>query len=416
MIALPLLAAAGATMGRHRQLQLKPGFKVLPVLFGAVVAPPGSAKTPALDAALKPIHTLQNDAYAAYQRHKQALDTQSGSAAGATLRAVLDHLYTTDATIEAIAPILVTSPGLLVHHDELVAWVMSCDQYRGGKGADRQHWLAAWMSTPIKVDRKTAETIFVPQPVVSVIGGIQPDVLPRLHNPDGARDGFVERVLWTYPETEPARWSTTTVAEATTRGVCDIFRTLRRPPARGNGVVSLDAHAAALWIDWYDENRRVIPHCQGLAAGFRSKLPVQVARLALIVHTLGDRHGSLPQLGRSTLEYAIALGEYFQEQFERIHPLIMRSSKSQPAPLRSKVETILREGQHVSRSELLRRLGGNVPAQWVNGVLDELESEGQVAKAKAAGGVGRPGEYWQWTPNGPPQTPSVGNDEEWRFF
>src|SRR5215211_1592309 len=69
MVAVPLIVAAGATIGRQRILRLKPDFQQLPVLFAGVVAPPGSAKSPALSTALRPLKYLQ---HLAVQRYRQA--------------------------------------------------------------------------------------------------------------------------------------------------------------------------------------------------------------------------------------------------------------------------------------------------------------------------------------------------------
>jgi hypothetical protein len=39
--------------------------------------------------------------------------------------------------------------GLFVYRDELTGWVRSMDQYKGGKGSDRQHWLNLWSTDEV---------------------------------------------------------------------------------------------------------------------------------------------------------------------------------------------------------------------------------------------------------------------------
>jgi hypothetical protein len=87
-----------------------------------------------------------------------------------------------DTTIEALAGILESNPrGVLVARDELAGWVRAMDQYKGGKGADRQIWLSLWSNAPISVDRKgSPEPVIVESPWVSVTGSIQPEILPDL--------------------------------------------------------------------------------------------------------------------------------------------------------------------------------------------------------------------------------------------
>jgi hypothetical protein len=56
------------------------------------------------------------------------------------------------------------------------------DAYRSGRGGDRQHYLSMWSRATIKVDRKgnNGAPILVSRPVLPVVGGIQPDLLPDL--------------------------------------------------------------------------------------------------------------------------------------------------------------------------------------------------------------------------------------------
>src|SRR5262249_48351449 len=119
------------------------------------------------------------------------------------------HVFTTDATVEALAPMLLASKGLALIKDELVGWVRGMDAYRSGRGADRQHYLSMWARTTIKVDRKgnNGAPILVSRPVLAVVGGIQPDLLPDLADTTQREDGFVDRLLWSYPLPCPDRWS-----------------------------------------------------------------------------------------------------------------------------------------------------------------------------------------------------------------
>ena len=91
-----------------------------------------------------------------------------------------ESIVTTDPTTEALAPILAKNPrGLTVAPDEMTKWVMSMDQYKGGKGGDRPFYLSAWEGEPVYIDRakNMREPIAVPHPFLTVIGGLTPDML-----------------------------------------------------------------------------------------------------------------------------------------------------------------------------------------------------------------------------------------------
>jgi hypothetical protein len=90
---------------------------------------------------------------------------------------------------------------VLIYKDELTGWVRSHDQYKaGGKGADRQHWLSLWSNQAIVVDRKgrQGDPTYVERPWVSLVGGIQPAMLPELGG--SMEDGLLDRFLFAYPK------------------------------------------------------------------------------------------------------------------------------------------------------------------------------------------------------------------------
>jgi hypothetical protein len=66
------------------------------------------------------------------------------------------------------------------------------NQYKaGGKGADRQFWLKVWSNAPVKVDHKSRKVpAIISDPWVSVVGSIQPEILPELKV--GRNDGMID--------------------------------------------------------------------------------------------------------------------------------------------------------------------------------------------------------------------------------
>jgi hypothetical protein len=394
MVAVPLMVAAGAAIGRGRALCLKPGFVQYPVLFAAVVAPPGCAKSPALNAALYPTLELQKSAF---DRHRLASsDSRSASSDGHAAASALEHFYTINATMEAIAPMLTSSPGLLVHHDELLALVRSCDAYRNGRGADRQGWMSLWSCQPIKIDRRGTPPIWVEQPVVSVVGSAQPDMLHHFHDPHHGRDGFVERIVWTAPEVGPAQWTMATTDQQLLDEVVRAFAALRRAPECGTVTATNDA--LGIWIEWHDRNAASTARLDGLAAGFASKLPNQVARLALILHAMADIDGERPTLQDKTMQSAIDVAEYFRRQFRKVLPLIVRNPRAEALPLAGLIRQLLSDGRRWSRTQVMVALGGRVKADQLTQALEELEISGVVIREQGPSTGGRRPEFWRLNP------------------
>jgi Protein of unknown function (DUF3987) len=58
-IAVPMLSAAGAAIGNSRALEIKPGWIEGPRIYSAIVADPGSKKSPAAELAMAPTYATQ---------------------------------------------------------------------------------------------------------------------------------------------------------------------------------------------------------------------------------------------------------------------------------------------------------------------------------------------------------------------
>src|SRR5207244_3938172 len=98
--------------------------------------------------------------------------------------------------------------GVAAIFDELVGWIAAMDAYRGGKGGDRQKFLSFWSRTLVKINRKTAAgPIIIPRPCLTVVGGVQPDLLGELKDAADRQDGFLDRIVWAYPDPVPDRWT-----------------------------------------------------------------------------------------------------------------------------------------------------------------------------------------------------------------
>lgn len=403
LVAVPLLVFAGATIGNRVRIRLKPGFEQRPILYAAVVAPPGSAKSPALDAARNPLDNLQAAALNAFKEALVAWEKEVAAAKKEKKplrpRPEPEHFFTTDATLEALAVMVAGSPGLAMVRDELVSWVKACDAYRSGRGGDRQAWLSLWAGSPLKVDRKSCDPVYVPCPVVCVVGGVQPDLLPELNDEAGRRDGFIERILWAYPDVAPAGWSEAVVSEAEHLAVLALFRTLQSawgcPTDRPGTIVGLDPNARAGWVDWYNENATLTAEASGLPQGISAKLPNQLARLALILHCLTYPENPGLDLAGGTMADAIELVEYSRQHAHRVLIHFGAASPTQSAGVPSRIFRILdrEHGVWLDRTALHRRLGGHVAAQALSDALARLEADGLIER-RSVPTEGRPAEQW----------------------
>jgi len=222
LVALPMLATLSSAIGTSRVVEIKGGWREWPALFLAVVAPPGAMKTPAAKVAKKPAFERQRELGKAYREEKEDFQRETreweverrdaqkdGEPAPEQPEAPsMGRCWASDTTVEALVGILEDNPrGLFVYRDELAGWVRSMDQYKGGKGSDRQHWLNLWSTDEVVVDRKSrmGEPIILAKPFVSLFGGIQPAMLGQLTA--GMEDGLMDRFLFAYPAPRHVRFT-----------------------------------------------------------------------------------------------------------------------------------------------------------------------------------------------------------------
>src|SRR5262249_34979497 len=131
-------------------------------------------------------------------------------------------------TSEALADLLGQNPrGLLLHRDELTGWARAMNQYKGGKGDDREAFLSSWSGEPISINRK-GRHLYVARPFLSVSGNLPPDMLSELNDEQGREDGFVHRLLLSWPEAMPGGWSEAEPDESVVMAYCEFFDKLYR--------------------------------------------------------------------------------------------------------------------------------------------------------------------------------------------
>lgn len=359
-VAVPALVVVGAAIGNTRKIRLKESWSESTALWAAVVSPSGSKKSPALKEASQPL--LKRDTKAR-------------------------RLWTSDVTVERLGGLLQQHPrGLFSYRDEFSAWVKSMNQYRGGKGADRPFYLSLYSGAPTKVDRtgtKKPIEFTLPDPCWSVVGGIPPDVLPDLEDENGREDGFLARLLFSWPDLVEVRWTDATVSPEVKAAYDNLIEELLAIPYDGKSVhLDLSPAAKECWIAWHDA------HCAETENDARSsfqratynKLLGACARLALIHAVATNPQTATVEL--PSVESAIQLISYFKEQVIRVEQLFPHRG--------SEVERCRNEiRRKLSGSRLSKRIlqkNSAYPAEIFNAAFEsmllpeiEINSDGMVS-------------------------------------
>jgi hypothetical protein len=395
LVALPTLVMIGTAMGRRVHLALKAGYSLTPLLWAANVAPPGSVKSAAQGAALAPLYTLQREADEAYNteyaKWKEAeRQAKKDAPPFAGKPPVREHFVTTNATMEALMEVL-QSPGVVYIGDELFSIFNQMNQYRSGKGGDRETFMTLWNSgATFKVDRKTVVGTSLYDPALSIMGGLQPARLHEFAPNVVTADGFLERFIWEFDEGAPPLWSDATVDSSITAAMTEVAKKLRyevRPC-----TVNFSDEALTCFTDWYDDNAREAARHHGLMRGALAKYPVHVARLALILHAVQhyqEKDWATP-VSVETIDAAITLGAYYQQQMRLVFNGIDKNIPVLPGltELEGKLLFASTKEYHPTSWYRFTAMTSHVPAELQNAAFDRLVQK-ELLEHRSATGNGR---------------------------
>jgi len=290
-IAIPMLAAAGAAIGTTRCVEVKPGYRQFPSLRGVTIARAGERKSPACELAVAPIKERQNELAEQYKRELKEHQKQQDPQDPQEPEPVLEQLWISDTTLEALVDVLSQNRrGIAFLGDEISGWALAMNQYKGGHGADRKVWLEMHDCRSAIVNRRSRKgAAHLARPFVAVTGTIQPDILPELSDERGREDGFIHRILFSYPEpVEPER-TEAVVSEKVRDAYAQLFAVLWRldfdrdeDGALRPQVVKFTASGKAQWVEWVTDHYREVraPRFPDNLRGPWAKLliPVQVGK------------------------------------------------------------------------------------------------------------------------------------------
>jgi hypothetical protein len=338
---LVLLCVAASLIPGQTRLMIDPRFEfvVPPILWGGLVGETGSGKSHIIRTLTQPLKDLQAEYYTRYQHQLEDYKTalreyekkkRSEDAGDPPTRPKLTSLYVSNYTMEAIGQILSDQPerGLLVSPDELAVFLQSMNAYRGGKGADRAHWLDLYNGEDLRVDRKTSDQIFVRYTSVSIVGGIQPSILQKAWGEDkDIGDGLWSRFAWVRVPLVPEPDTQDGPIHNPRRLLEAVYRRLQALPPQQH---ELDGEGRRLWNEWKRElNGSLLGEPNERIRATLPKTKERAARIALILHYLDAAcAGVTPSkvIPANTLARAIEFTRWLQNQARLIYGELGESS------------------------------------------------------------------------------------------
>lgn len=316
MVAVPLVSVMASAVGAAGCLRLKRSWKEFPILWTAVVAPSGTAKSPAADHALRPVYRREKEAAEEYENDPYwGLDEEQKEEEDQPTRR---RFRIGDITREKVARVLDENPrGVLLARDELATWIESFDRYAQG-AADLHAWLAYYEARQDTVDRVKGEDLILDAPAVSVTGSIQPGTLRKKLTELHFETGFAPRMMLAMPPTDPKRWTTADVTRECLEGY---KKTLDRLYCVPMGTeIEMTPRAEEVWARWHDAAHRLehdMP--EGPARAVASKTVRHGARLAVLLHFAEHDPAALGPLTADTMRRGQGLASWFRSETLRVY-------------------------------------------------------------------------------------------------
>ena len=240
---------------------------------------------------------------------------------------------------------------------------------------------------------------------MSVIGALPPDTLGELTPTHGIHDGFLDRILFTYPENLPRRWTEESYSKEDTRDLCAVFDALwelspvvDRRGRQSPRVLRLEERAKQTWREWveshYREQER--PDFPERLVGPWAKLEAYCARLTLVLSTLRyvcrEKEGE--EIDQESVAGAWRLIDYFKSHARKAHPRVQATDedrqvyaalnwvRKQPPSQDRATMVSVRQLQH-------HGVGGVKTAKQARRLLEELATRGYGSIERGERGKGR---------------------------
>jgi hypothetical protein len=340
--AVSVLYAFSVALGGHYSLVVKRGWHELPTLFIALVGKPGINKSGPISIFTQPLENLERsmfrrfiEEYEAFKNRKPPSKNEIENTTRTFEEPVRRQLVIKDATQEALLKALYENPhGFAGIYDELAAFLKSFNKYKPG-GGDEEVMLSLFSGKSISVNRKNSSPILIEKPFISIIGGIQPQVLISLLGNNKIDNGLTHRFLFAFPENVVRQdLSDDDVPEH----IEELYQTLidrilTRDFFQAGGLPGYKIRLSKRGYEAYKAFRRNINDIinnekSDSISGIYAKLDTYGLRLALILHVLHiackDPEINPYQVSAATFLKSAELIKYFEHSALKVFELMER--------------------------------------------------------------------------------------------
>lgn len=241
-----------------------------------------------------------------------------------------------DYTPEALIKVLSDNwHGVGLMLDELSMLFGNMNRYNNGNEVPM--WLSFYNAQAYSLNRKTSDDLYVPNPFISTIGGIQQGILVKTFAGDMLINGWIDRYIFTIPANIKKEVPTDAEISISLIDVyTDAIKFLldiepKKSDKDGKDIprlLDLTPAAKKLLFEYLQSNADKVNELNDAGserlAGMYSKFDYHVIRLSFILQVITDACNGLEptEIAEDAIKGGIRLADYFKLHADRVHALI----------------------------------------------------------------------------------------------
>ncbi len=308
-----ILSAASTAIGNTHKTLVKSDWIEQSNLYMVIVGRPGDSKSHALNFCYKPINEHENTLYREYENELKEYEANYNSE-NKTKKPSLKKYLISDFTPEALIMNHSNNPrGLCIYVDELSGWLNNFNRYNNS--GEAQTYLSLWSGNTFSADRASGKSIRIHKPYINVIGSTQTSVLKDFAKDGRSSNGFMDRLLFVYPENKKTlKWNIKKVNMQTISNYSKIINNLillKKSPDNKSIIVQIEKKAKEYLFKW--QNNRPDKYLFEYERSIDIKMQQYVIRFSLILHLLHNESEakSKNEIELNTIKSSIELFDYF---------------------------------------------------------------------------------------------------------
>ncbi len=337
-------------------LEPKRGWSVRPIFWHMDLRSSGEGKTSILFKLARFLIKKQSEEYQRYeeeQKERKALPKKEREKLNEQDPIAPPRPYfVSDLTTESLRDQIPRTPtkSFLILQNELSAQVGGLNQYKGGKGTDREVWLGMWDGCPAVVSR-VGKSYFIPESRVSICGGMQPEVFVRCFDELFQVDGTLFRFLIVY---EPPTHYPLTRETWDDRAWNNLLEFAHEWSINQTEPLNImfTSEAWEQFCEWRDNLDSLKIDLPPLIRGFLPKIFEYCLRLTLILYLIECFHEKKEPakfLGEKAVKKGITVARFYLSQIAEAVSLFDTERASQPVEVSERTIRLAKILQNLKR-------------------------------------------------------------------